>query len=132
MTRIIAIAVPKGGTGKTTTTINLGAALAERGQRVLLVDFDPQGNLTQALGLRPGDLEHTVYSELKHFLTSYESRIERAITTTKAGVDLLPTSARLNLANDELAVAIQREFVLQKVLAPLEPRYDIILIDTLP
>ena len=63
--RIIAVAVPKGGTGKTTTTLNLGAALAEQGQRVLLVDFDPQGNLTQSLGLRPGDLEHNIYTAIK-------------------------------------------------------------------
>jgi chromosome partitioning protein len=132
MTRIISVAVPKGGTGKTTTTLNLGAALAERGQRVLLVDFDPQGNLTQALGLRPGDLEHTAYSAIKYFLTRFEPQLDLAIQATGAGVDLVPASARLNLANDELAVAIQREFVLQKLLAPLAPRYDFILIDTLP
>lgn len=132
MARIIAVAVPKGGTGKTTTTLNLGAALAERGQRVLLVDFDPQGNLTQALGLRPGDVEHTVYTAIKSFLTRFEPQLEQAIVPTAAGVDLAPASARLNLANDELAVAIQREYVLQKLLAPVAPRYDIILIDTLP
>lgn len=132
MARIIAIAVPKGGTGKTTTTVNLGAALAERGKKVLLVDFDPQGNLTQSLGFRPADLEHTVYSALKYFLTRFESQIELAIQKTKAGVDLVPASARLNLANDELAVAIQREFVLQKLLAPVANQYDYILIDTLP
>ena len=130
--RIIAVAVPKGGTGKTTTTINLGAALAELGQRVLLVDFDPQGNLTQSLGFRPGDLEHTAYSAIKYFLTRYEPQLELAICSTTSGVDLVPTSARLNLANDELAVAIQREFVLQKLLAPLATQYDFILIDTLP
>jgi chromosome partitioning protein len=132
MARIIAVAVPKGGTGKTTTTLNLGAALAEQGQRVLLIDFDPQGNLTQALGLRPSDLEHTAYSAIKYFLTRFEPQLEQAVQQTTAGVDLVPTSARLNLANDELAVAIQREFVLQKLLAPLRPRYDVILIDTLP
>ena len=132
MARIIAVAVPKGGTGKTTTTLNLGAALAEQGKRVLLVDFDPQGNLTQSLGLRPGDLEHTVYTAIKYFLTCYEPQLELAIQKTNAGVDLVPTSARLNLANDELAIAIQREFVLQKLLAPLITRYDFILIDTLP
>lgn len=132
MTRIIAVAVPKGGTGKTTTTINLGAALAEAGQRVLLVDFDPQGNLTQALGLRPADIEDTIYTVIKHFLTHYEARLDQAVYETDAGVDLVPSSARLNLANDELAVAIQREFVLQKLLAPITPHYDIILIDTLP
>ena len=132
MTRIIAVAVPKGGTGKTTTTLNLGAALAEQGKRVLLVDFDPQGNLTQALGLRPAELEHTAYSAIKYFLTRFESQLDLAICKTDAGVDLVPTSARLNLANDELAVAIQREFVLQKLLAPIASRYDFILIDTLP
>ena len=132
MTRIIAVAVPKGGTGKTTTTLNLGAALAEQGKRVLLVDFDPQGNLTQALGLRPAELEHTAYSAIKYFLTRFESQLDLAICKTDAGVDLVPTSARLNLANDELAVAIQREFVLQKLLAPIASRYDYILIDTLP
>src|SRR6266545_2804195 len=132
MTRIISVAVPKGGTGKTTTALNLGAALAEQGHRVLLVDFDPQGNLTQALGLRPGDLEHTAYSAIKYFLTRFEPQLDLAIQPTSAGVDLVPASARLNLANDELAVAIQREYVLQKLLAPVAPRYDFILIDTLP
>ncbi len=132
MARIIAVAVPKGGTGKTTTTINLGAALAEQGQRVLLVDFDPQGNLTQSLGLRPSQLEHTIYSAIKYFLTRYEPQLELAICPTSAGMDLVPTSARLNLANDELAVAIQREFVLQKLLASVAQQYDVILIDTLP
>jgi chromosome partitioning protein len=132
MTRIIAVAVPKGGTGKTTTTMSLGAAFAEQGKRVLLVDFDPQGNLTQALGLRPADLEHTVYSAIKYFLTRFEPQLDLAIRPTAAGIDLVPASARLNLANDELAVAIQREFVLQKLLAPVAPRYDVILIDTLP
>lgn len=132
MARIIAVAVPKGGTGKTTTTLNLGAALAEQGQRVLLVDFDPQGNLTQSLGLRPSQLEHTIYSAIKYYLTRYEPQLELAIHKTAAGMDLVPTSARLNLANDELAVAIQREFVLQKLLATVANRYDVILIDTLP
>ncbi len=132
MARVIAIAVPKGGTGKTTTTINLGAALAEQGQRVLLVDFDPQGNLTQSLGLRPGDLEQTAYTAIKSFLTRFEPQLDAAIVRTSAGLDLVPTSARLNLANDELAVAIQRESVLHKLLAPVRDRYDFILIDTLP
>lgn len=132
MTRIIAVAVPKGGTGKTTTTLNLGAALAERGQRVLLVDCDPQGNLTQALGVRASEVEHTVYSAMTSFLTHFEPHLDLAIRHTSAGVDVVPTSARLNLANDELAVAIQREYVLQKLLAPVAPRYDFILIDTLP
>ena len=132
MTRIIAVAVPKGGTAKTTTTVNLGVALAQRGQRVLLVDFDPQGNLTQSLGVRPHALEHTSYTAIKHFLAHFEPQLEQAIQTTAFGVDLVPTSARLNLANDELAVAIQREHVLKRLLAPVAPAYDFVLIDTLP
>ena len=132
MTRIIAVAVPKGGTGKTTTALNLGAAWAEQGKRVLLVDFDPQGSLTLALGLRANELEHTIYSALKYFLATFESQIELAIRPTDAGVDLVPANIRLNLANEELAVAPQRELVLQKLLAPIVPRYDAILIDTLP
>jgi chromosome partitioning protein len=132
MTRIIAVAVPKGGTGKTTTSINLGAALAEQGQRVLLVDFDPQGNLTQALGLSPAELTHTSYSTIKAFLADYEPRLELAIRPIQAGMDLVPTDVRLNLANGELTLALHGEFVLQKLLRPVLDRYAVVLIDTLP
>ncbi len=132
MPRIIAVAVPKGGTGKTTTTINLGAALAEQGMRVLLVDFDPQGNLTQSLGVRPADLRYTVYDAMQQYLTSFEARLHDAVVSTPSGLDLVPTSVRLNLANEQLAVALQREFVLQRLLASVAAGYDYILIDTLP
>ncbi|MDP9315417.1 MAG: ParA family protein [Chloroflexota bacterium] len=132
MARIIAIAVPKGGTGKTTTTLNLGAALAEQGKRVLLVDFDPQGSLTLALGVRPDELEHTIHSAISYFLATYEPRLDLAIQSTTAGVDLVPATIRLNLANAELTVAPRGEVVLRELLAPLSHRYDVILIDTLP
>jgi chromosome partitioning protein len=132
MTRIIAVAVPKGGTGKTTTVFNLGAALAEQGQRVLLVDFDPQGNLTQAAGLRPNDVQETSYTAITHFLTTFTPRLEDAIYDISGDLHLVPTSARLNRANDELAMALERERVLSKLLAPVAPAYDFILIDTLP
>lgn len=130
--RVITVAMPKSGTGKTTTTLNLGTALAEQGQRVLLVDFDPQSDLTQSLGLQSDGRDHSVYSAIKYFLTCYEPQLEAAICTTTFGVDLVPASARLHLAPDELSVAVQRELVLDKLLAPLLPRYDIVLIDTLP
>lgn len=132
MTQIIAVAVPKGGTGKTTTTLNLGAALVERGQRVLAVDFDPQGNLTRALGFGPRDLTHTVYTAIQSFLTTYEPALEQTIVPTNAGIDLVPANVRLNLANSELTTALSGEFVLQKLLDPILPRYDVVLIDTLP
>ena len=132
MARIIAVAVPKGGTGKTTTTLNLGVALAEHGKRVLLVDFDPQASLTLALGLRPDQLTHTVYSAMKQYLATFEPDLHSAIQTTQHGVDLVPSSIRLNLANAELTVAPQGELVLKKLLAPLRATYDVILVDTLP
>ena len=130
--RVIAVAVPKGGTGKTTTTLNLGAAMAEQGRRVLLVDLDPQGSLSLALGIRPQEVEHTIYSALKYFLSTYESQIETAIQPTGAGVDLIPSNIRLNVANAELTIAPQGELILQKLLAPVLSHYDTILIDTLP
>jgi len=95
MTRIIAVAVPKGGVGKTTTTLNLGAALAEHGQRVLLIDCDPQGNLSQALDA--DTTGPTLYSEMHAFLETYTPSLERAIRPTRAGVDIVPTDVRLNL-----------------------------------
>jgi chromosome partitioning protein len=130
--RIIAVAIPKGGTGKTTTTLNLGAALAELGERVLLVDFDPQASLTIALGLDPLELKHTVYTAIKDFQTTLQPCLDPTILHTPANVDLVPASIALNLANAELIAVSHREHVLQRLLAPVRSRYDFILIDTLP
>lgn len=132
MARVIAVAVPKGGTGKTTTTINLGAALVEQGKRVLLVDFDPQGSLSLALGERPDEEQPTIHSAMKYYLSTFDPQLELAIRPTAIGADLVPATIRLNLANAELTIAPQGELVLKKLLAPLLPRYDFILIDTLP
>ncbi len=132
MARIIAVAIPKGGTGKTTTVLNLGTALAEQGKRVLLVDSDPQASLTTALGFAAHTLEHTLYSVLKYYLTTFHSQIELAIQPTAVGVDLVPSSIRLNRAQEELSAAVQRELVLQRLLEPVSRQYDLILIDTLP
>lgn len=131
MTRTIATCLPKGGTGKTSTTLNLGAALAERGQRVLLIDFDPQANLSQALGVNPDQQERNIYWALKRLLSSYEARLTDAIIPTAAGVDLVPGTALLNLANEELALALEREKALRKLSASVTG-YDFIFIDTLP
>lgn len=132
MARIIAVAIPKGGTGKTTTVLNLGTALADAGQRVLLVDSDPQASLTVALGYDLSTLEHTLYSALKYYLTTFQSQIDLAIQKTDIGLDLVPSSIRLNRAQEELTATVQREFVLQRLLEPVASRYDVILIDTLP
>jgi chromosome partitioning protein len=134
MARVIAIAIPKGGTGKTTTALNLGAALAEMGQKVLLVDFDPTSHLTRALGFGGKKLQHTAYTALKKLVTQFDknSLLPAIQTTSIPGVDAVPTTVSLNLANEELVVAQQREFVLKRLLAPVLDKYDTIIIDTLP
>jgi chromosome partitioning protein len=127
--RIAAVCNQKGGVGKTTTTINLGAALAENGRRVLLVDFDPQGALSVGLGIQPHELDATIYNVL----------MERGINardvvfkTSVDGMDLLPSNIDLSGAEVQLVHEVGREFVLGRVLQPLIPDYDIILIDCQP
>jgi chromosome partitioning protein len=127
--RTVAVCNQKGGVGKTTTTINLGAALAEQGRRVLLVDFDPQGALSVGLGIQPHDIESTVYNLL----------MERDVTardvlykTNVDGMDLLPSNIDLSGAEVQLVHEVGREYVLGGVLEPLKPDYDIIMIDCQP
>jgi len=128
MTRIIALANQKGGVGKTTTTLNLGAALAERGRRVLLVDLDPQSNLTIYAGLRPQAQEITSY----HILHSPEEGVARAIQSIGADLELIPSSLDMAAAEIELAGSIGREALLRKALLPSREQYDYILIDPPP
>lgn len=132
LARVIAVAIPKGGTGKTTTTANLAAAFVEQGKRVLMVDFDPQANLTLAFGFKPQELEYTVYEAIETYIRDYTPQLDRAILRTAAGIDLVPARGRLNLSNTSLIMARDREQVLRKLLEPLRPLYDLIVIDTLP
>jgi len=127
--RVCAVCNQKGGVGKTTTTINLGAALADCGRRVLLVDFDPQGALSVGLGIQPHELDTSVYNLL----------MERGVTindvllkTNVNGMDLLPSNIDLSGAEVQLVHEVGREFVLGRVLQPVIPDYDIILIDCQP
>ena len=127
--RVVAVCNQKGGVGKTTTTINLGAALAEFGRRVLLVDFDPQGALSVGLGIQPHELDSTVYNLL---MERGISPSEVVVKTSVAGMELLPSNIDLSGAEVQLVHEVGREFVLGGVLEPLVPDYDIILIDCQP
>ena len=127
--RIAAVCNQKGGVGKTTTTINLGAALAEQGRRVLLVDFDPQGALSVGLGIQPHELDATIYNLL---MERNLSASEVVIKTSVDGMDLLPSNIDLSGAEVQLVHEVGREFVLGRVLQPLIPDYDIVLIDCQP
>jgi chromosome partitioning protein len=122
---VISFANQKGGVAKTTTTLNLGVALSEQGLKVLLVDLDPQGNLTMSQGLNPDTIERSMFDVLVHRLPIQE-------VIHHAEVDLAVSS--IDLAGAELALSsmIGRERALEKALAPVKENYDYVLIDTPP
>lgn len=132
MTRIIAIAMQKGGVGKTTTTINLAAALTELGQRVLAIDLDPQGNLTQHAGFDPDNLAPTIYEPLKAEVDGLPSDIAGAIYATDEGFHMLPSQPELSLVEVALINTLSRERVLATLLDTVSAAYDFILIDCNP
>jgi len=127
--RIVAICNQKGGVGKTTTTINLGAALAEQGRRMLLVDFDPQGALSVGLGIQPHDIDMTVYNLLmERGIDAHDVLLKTSVPS----MDLLPSNIDLSGAEVQLVHEVGREFVLGGALKSVVPDYDYILIDCQP
>ncbi|HLG71829.1 MAG TPA: ParA family protein [Chloroflexota bacterium] len=128
MTRRFALANQKGGVGKTTTAISLGAFLAAKGERVLLVDVDPQANATSGLGFDKWHLEKSTYDVL---LTESDAA-GAVIQTSRRGLELLPASPHLAAAEVELAASEGRELVLRTALEPLSDSYDFMLLDCPP
>jgi len=124
-TQVIVLANQKGGVAKTTTTLNLGVAFSEQGYKVLLVDLDPQGNLTMSQGLNPDTIQKSMFDVLVHRLPIDQVIEEREVEIAVSSIDLAG-------ADMALASQIGRERALEKALAPIKDRYDYIFIDTPP
>jgi chromosome partitioning protein len=126
--RIISLCNQKGGVGKTTTTINLGAALASYGRRVLAIDFDPQGALSAGLGVRTHDVT-TIYDLLLNGKVNPQDAIQE---TSVPGLDVIPANIDLSAAEVHLVNEVAREQILSRVLRKVSADYDVILIDCQP
>ncbi|MDE6388321.1 MAG: AAA family ATPase [Lachnospiraceae bacterium] len=134
MSKIIAIANQKGGVGKTTTAINLGIGLVNKGNKVLLVDLDPQGNATQGLGFEADDLEITISTILRRIINKdYSFMKDYGILSHPEGISLMPANIELSILETELiSLFFGREKVLQTYLDMVRNEYDYILIDCMP
>jgi chromosome partitioning protein len=126
--RIIALCNQKGGVGKTTTSINLGATLAEYGRKVLAVDFDPQGAMSAGLGVTTHDVP-TIYELL---LGENTAVVDTIVHTSTPGLDVIPANIDLSAAEVHLVNEVAREQILARVLRQVQDKYDVILIDCQP
>ena len=125
-TRIIAILNQKGGVGKTTVTVNAGEGLTKLGKKVLLIDLDPQANLTYSFGIPAHELEATIYEVMN------KSSVVANVLLQKEDMDILPASLELSGAEIEFSSVAGREFILRELLEPIQNNYDYILIDCSP
>lgn len=128
MTKIIAIANQKGGVGKTTTSVNLSAYLAEMGEKVLLIDIDPQGNATSGLGVSKEEIEYSTYD----LMIKKQDIYDIIISTSVSGLYLVPANIQLAGAEIELVNILSRETVLKKSIQKIINDYDFIIIDAPP
>lgn len=125
MGKVITLSNHKGGVGKTTSTINIGAALHQQGKRVLLIDLDPQANLTQSLRIQVADQAQTIYGALR-------GAAPLTPLSLASGFDVVPSTLDLSGAEIELSSEAGREFILRELLEPLRASYDFVLIDSPP
>jgi chromosome partitioning protein len=132
MGRIIAIANQKGGVGKTTTSINLSAALAEKGKKVLVIDMDPQGNTTNGFGLNNKDQEINTLYELMIGACNVEDVVIKNPVEGLEGLDIIPSKVELAAVEVELIDAEDKEYILRDAIAPIVDKYDFIIIDCPP
>jgi len=131
--KIIALANQKGGVGKSTTTINLGAGLAKSGKKVLLIDADPQGNLTTMLGIhQPDELSATLAANLEKIILDKPLEKDEGILHCEEGMDLLPSNIELSATEVNLVNTMSRETILKTYLNEIKAGYDYILIDCMP
>ena len=133
MCKVIAICNQKGGVSKTTTTANLGVGLVRAGKKVLVIDADPQGNLSQSLGIEnPDELEVALPSIMEQIMTGEEVDVTKGIVHHKEGLDLMPCNIDLSAVDISLVHVLSSEFIMKTYVDSMREFYDYILIDCMP
>jgi len=128
MGKVLAICNQKGGTGKTTTAVNLAAALAEQGKKILVIDMDPQGNATSGLGVNKNEIQNSAYEVVLNKVPAAQATYKTVIN----GLELIPCNIHLTGAEIELVGVLSRENRLKKSIAEIKDKYDFIIIDSPP